>query len=111
MRRLRGLLVDWGGVLTSGLGESMAAWAADDGIDYAHFSAVMGQWLGPEARFEATYNPVHALERGELEVPEFEQHLAQQLWQGSGAAPSPDGVAFSLSNAAKKRRGCRKRSR
>jgi putative hydrolase of the HAD superfamily len=70
----------------------MADWAADDGIDYAHFSAVMGQWLGPEARFEATYNPVHALERGELEVPEFEQHLAQQLWQGSGTAPSPDGM-------------------
>jgi len=92
VRQMRGLVVDWGGVLTSGLGESMAAWAADDGIDYAHFSAVMTRWLGPEAGIEATYNPVHALERGELEVPEFEQHLAERLWHATGSAPSPEGM-------------------
>ena len=31
------------------------------------------------------WNPVHALERGELEVPEFEQRLAQGLRTRSGA--------------------------
>ena len=33
-RQLRGLVVDWGGVLTSGIGVSMAAWARSDGIAF-----------------------------------------------------------------------------
>jgi hypothetical protein len=32
----------------------------------------MRTWLGPGADLEAMVNPIHALERGEIEVPHFE---------------------------------------
>jgi putative hydrolase of the HAD superfamily len=85
---LRGLIVDWGGVLTTGLHDSMSAWAAADGIDYDRFGEVMRDWLGPQAGLEATFNPVHALERGEMEVPDFERHLTERLTAATGSAPA-----------------------
>ena len=76
--RPHGLVVDWGGVLTTGIGDAFGAWAAAEGIDYGHYLAVLKTWIGPDAVDPAT-NPMHALERGELEVPDFEQRLAQAL--------------------------------
>lgn len=75
---LRGLVVDWGGVLTSPLPTAMMAWCAADGIDFAQFAAVMREQLGM-AGADAETNPVHALERGELSVPHFETQLARRL--------------------------------
>ena len=72
---LRALIVDWGGVLTSGLDDSMRSWCESDGIDYRAFRQVMRTWLGDEA----IENPIHALERGEVEVPHFEEQLASHL--------------------------------
>lgn len=54
---LRGLVVDWGGVLTASLDGAMAAWARRDDIEYEHFRDVMRSWVrapaadgsGPEA--------------------------------------------------------------
>jgi putative hydrolase of the HAD superfamily len=89
---LRGLVVDWGGVLTSDLQTSMAAWADSDDIDVAHFQDVMRQWLGTSGGQEARWNPVHALERGELEVPEFEGRLAAALQTQSGVPVPADGL-------------------
>ncbi len=89
---MRGLIVDWGGVLTSGLGESMSAWCEDDGIDYAAFRSVMWEWLGPEVGEEARWNPVHALERGELEVPHFEASLAARLRRRDGSELPAEGL-------------------
>jgi epoxide hydrolase-like predicted phosphatase len=107
--RLRGLIVDWGGVLTASLDSAMSRWASDDGVDFEHFRAVMRSWLGsrrdePEAEHElpepvlaegpvaeleqavdrwdvasAGSSPVHRLERGELTPREFEQELAAEL--------------------------------
>ena len=37
MTDLRALIVDWGGVLTTPLQDSMLAWCDADGIDYVHF--------------------------------------------------------------------------
>lgn len=100
---LRGLIVDWGGVLTASLDNAMAQWAATDGVDFDHFRAVMRSWVGPRRRdgevegaqvlTEATVadleqapdagpagtSPVHRLERGELAPREFEQALAREL--------------------------------
>lgn len=45
----RGLLVDWGGVLTDPLDEAMTAWAARDGVAFTHFSEVMARWVGPRS--------------------------------------------------------------
>jgi epoxide hydrolase-like predicted phosphatase len=73
-----GLVVDWGGVLTTGIGDAVSTWAQAEGIDYGHYLAALKQWIGPEA-VDPAENPVHALERGELEVPDFERRLAEAI--------------------------------
>lgn len=82
---LRGLLVDWYGVMTDGLDQALTAWCADDGIDYGSFRSGMAEWFGEEGYLDATYNPVHALERGEMEVPDFEHRLAERLRRPDGS--------------------------
>jgi putative hydrolase of the HAD superfamily len=89
---LRGLVVDWGGVLTTGLDAALVGWSAADGIDYPHYQAAIGRLLGDSASHEARYNPVHALERGELALPDFEQRLAAELVTVSGAPVEPEGL-------------------
>ncbi|MEZ5186699.1 MAG: HAD family phosphatase [Candidatus Nanopelagicales bacterium] len=87
-----GLIVDWGGVLTVGMPEAMGSWAADESIDITAFIAVMRDWLGREYALEAVYNPIHALERGELQVPAFEQHLADALADRTGQSIEAAGL-------------------
>ena len=77
--RPRALVVDWGGVLTEPLDAAIRAWARIDGVDYEHYVAVMREWLGPHQGELARDNPVAALERGEIEVPHFEEELAARL--------------------------------
>jgi len=89
---LRGLVVDWGGVLTHDLLDAMSAWAEADGIDGERFRALMRDWLGPSVAAQARYNPVHALERGEIEVPDFERRLAEQLITTDGRPVQAEGL-------------------
>jgi putative hydrolase of the HAD superfamily len=89
---LRGLILDWGGVLTSDLQGAMDLWANKENIELAQFSHVMRDWLGEGAELESYVNPVHALERGEIEVPEFEQRLADGLSLRLGRQISPTGL-------------------
>lgn len=86
------LIVDWGGVLTTSLGPTFEQWAAEDGIDYPHYRSVMAELLGPVAAMEAGINPIHALERGELEVTDFEVQLAARLRTTNGAPVSAKGL-------------------
>jgi epoxide hydrolase-like predicted phosphatase len=96
---LRGLIVDWGGVLTASLDSAMAEWAATDGVDFEHFRSVMRSWVGQRVEAAepvlteavvadleqaadvgpAGSSPVHRLERGELGSGEFERALAEEL--------------------------------
>jgi epoxide hydrolase-like predicted phosphatase len=76
---LRGLIVDWGGVMTTDLRDCLADFCARDGIDYDAFRSVLRDWLGPAGEMSATGNPAHALERGEVAVQEFERQLAERL--------------------------------
>ena len=74
---LRGLVVDWGGVLTNSIRTTVKSWVEAEDISWDSYVACMRPWLteaygGPEA----VGNPVHALERGECTVPEFEQLFA-----------------------------------
>jgi len=92
MPDLTALVVDWGGVLTSDLGSSMAAWAAGDGIDLTAYRDVIRSLIGPLAGAQAAYNPVHALERGELEVPDFERRLAAELTARTGRPVRAQGL-------------------
>ncbi|MGZ4594823.1 MAG: HAD family hydrolase [Actinomycetes bacterium] len=79
MPELRALIVDWGGVLTEPLESAIRSWAEIDGVDFEHYSGVMRDWLGQHQGDLAVSNPVAALERGEIEVPHFEEQLAQRL--------------------------------
>lgn len=87
-----GLIVDFYGVLTDGIDEAMQAWSDVDGIEYSTFRAAMAECFGDGIATEVTFNPVHALERGELEVPDFERELAARLQSHDGTQVQADGL-------------------
>lgn len=89
---MKALIVDWGGVLTTSLGSTFEDWARADNIDYSHYREVMAELLGPLAAAEAAYNPIHALERGEMEVRDFEIQLAARLRTLDGGPVPPLGL-------------------
>lgn len=70
----------------------MRAWSDLDEIDYHHFQDAMSEWFGDFGGFEARFNPVHALERGEMEVPDFELELARRLTRRDGSPVEADGL-------------------
>jgi epoxide hydrolase-like predicted phosphatase len=88
----KGLIVDYGGVLTSALEHTMSAWAEADDIVIEDFSTAMKDWLGTSYGTEAKVNPIHALERGEIEIPHFEEQLAKRLRTRSGRPVEPEGL-------------------
>ncbi|MCZ3389624.1 MAG: HAD family phosphatase [Actinomycetia bacterium] len=92
MNELRGLIVDFYGVLTDGIDTAMRAWSDLDEIDYSHFQDAMSDWFGDFGGFEARFNPVHALERGEMEVPDFEVELARRLTRRDGRPLPSEGL-------------------
>jgi epoxide hydrolase-like predicted phosphatase len=94
----RALLVDWGGVLTTSLGDTFERWADEDGIDYPHYRSLMAELLGPEAGLEAGINPIHALERGEMELSDFEALLAARLRRTDGAPVPAEGLIGRMFN-------------
>ena len=93
-----GLIVDFYGVLTVDLDSAMTAWADSDGIDYLSFREAMADWFGEAGAVTVRLNPVHALERGELEVPDFEQQLAKRLRSWDGTPVAADGLVGRMFN-------------
>jgi epoxide hydrolase-like predicted phosphatase len=89
---LKALVVDWGGVLTEPLDSAIRAWADLDGVDFQHYVDVMRSWLGPHQGELARDNPVAALERGEIEVPHFEEQLAGRLSEVAGRPVEASGL-------------------
>jgi putative hydrolase of the HAD superfamily len=77
--KLRAVIVDWGGVMTGPLPDTVRAWVAADNIDYASYAAVMRAWVKDAYHADGAANPIHALERGECTDAEFEQLLAAQI--------------------------------
>ena len=92
MAELRALIVDYGGVLTSPLQDTMTSFCEDDEIDMSAFRRVMKEWLGASYGAEADANPVHALERGEIAIPDFERELARRLTTHDGREVEPAGL-------------------
>ena len=87
---LRGVIIDWAGVLTNPLRRTVRAWADAEGIDWDSYAACMRGWLDDAYHADAVGNPVHALERGECTVEEFEQILAARLLRlDGGTVPAP----------------------
>jgi putative hydrolase of the HAD superfamily/hydrolase len=87
----QGLLVDWGGVLTSGLEPALRRWAELDGFDFDSYLEAVMKWL-PSETAAAELNPVHALERGQLAVPDFERKLASMLVRHDGTPVPAEGL-------------------
>ncbi len=90
---LHGVIIDWAGVLTNPLRRTVRAWVAAEGIDWDSYAECMRSWLDDAylpAEPGAAGNPVHALERGECSVEEFEQTLAARLLRrDGGTVPAP----------------------
>jgi epoxide hydrolase-like predicted phosphatase len=89
---LKALIFDFGGVLTSPLVNSMNSFVDGDGIDSDSFRDAMRDWLGTSYGTDATESPVHALERGEIDVPDFERELAKRLTTVDGRPIEAEGL-------------------
>jgi putative hydrolase of the HAD superfamily len=83
---VRGVILDWGGVFTSPIADSVNAWLEHDQIDRESYVAVMRPWVQRAYGPGSAESPVHALERGEVPDEEFEQILAGLL-VGVGGGP------------------------
>ena len=90
--KLRGVITDWGGVLTSPILETVNAWIELEGIDRDSYAAVMRPWVTQAYGPDGSRNPVHALERGECTDEEFERQLASQLTRIDGSPVPADGL-------------------
>jgi putative hydrolase of the HAD superfamily len=89
---VRGVIVDWGGVLTSPISDTVREWLTAEGIDQARYAAVIRPWLRGAYDFDGAGNPVHALERGECTEAEFEQLLASKMVRLDGGPVFAEGL-------------------
>jgi putative hydrolase of the HAD superfamily len=97
---LRGVIMDWGGVLTSPIPEAMRSWLDADGIDQDSYTAVIRPWLRGAYTPDGESNPVHALERGECTPAEFEQLLASRIVRLDGGPVPAEGLLARMFAAA-----------
>ena len=88
----RGLVVDWGGVLTGDMRTAVQSWAESDGVPLDIYVGVIRDWMGEPYGIEARLNPIHALERGEISVPDFETRLAAALTGRTGRVFESEGL-------------------
>jgi putative hydrolase of the HAD superfamily len=90
--KLRAVVIDWGGVMTNPLAQTVNAWIEADGIDRASYSKVMRAWVAQAYDPNGAMNPIHALERGECSNEEFEQLLAAEITLIGGGAVAAGGM-------------------
>ncbi len=96
--QLRGVVIDWGGVMTNSIFDTVSAWLTAEGIDPASYLSVMRLWVrqaygtNSDPGTAAAASPIHALERGEWADEEFERLLAGQLSRLDGGAVEPAGL-------------------
>lgn len=89
---IRGVIFDWGGVLTIPIIETVSAWLEADQIDRGSYVAAIRPWIEQAYGPVNSESPVHALERGELTDPEFETILAGLLIGLDGGPVRADGL-------------------
>ena len=101
--QLRGVVTDWGGVMTTPILTTVRAWVQADGIDWDTYAAVMRPWVFgayENADQEAQQNPVHVLERGECSNADFEVMLAARLKTVAGGPVVAEGLLKRMFSAA-----------
>ena len=96
---LRGIITDWGGVLTTPILTTVRAWIEADGIDWESYRAVMRPWVTQAYDPDGLPNPIHALERGECSSLEFEQILAARLLRVDGSEVAAEGLLLRMFEA------------
>jgi len=84
---------DYGGVLTTPVRDSIAAWLDRDSIDPASFSTTIKAWLSRSAPDDT---PIRRLEIGELSTAEFDALLAEELIGKNGGAVAPEDLLKGL---------------
>jgi len=89
---LRGVITDWGGVMSSPILATVRAWIEADGIDWESYRAVMRPWVTDAYAVSGSPNPIHALERGECSGAEFEAILAARLLRLDGGSVLAEGL-------------------
>jgi putative hydrolase of the HAD superfamily len=89
---VRGLITDWGGVLTTPLKEAITAWIEADDVDADAYRLVMREWVSQAYAGDGVVNPIHGLEDGSLSPAEFERLLAERLRTRAGAVVPADGL-------------------
>ncbi|MEV7005752.1 HAD family phosphatase [Streptosporangium sp. NPDC051022] len=90
---LKGVLIDWAGVLTTSMSEAIAEWIVADRIDASHYHEVMRELIAHAySGSESRENAIHELERGEISGPDFERDLAAKLITLDGVPPSAEGL-------------------
>ncbi|MFC4586444.1 HAD family hydrolase [Sphaerisporangium corydalis] len=90
---VKGVLIDWGGVLTTGLRDAIAEWVLADAIDGSHYRDLMGELIRHAYEGEdGAESPIHGLERGEIAAAEFEAVLAARLMTLNGVPPVAEGL-------------------
>lgn len=90
--KLRGVITDWGGVLTTPILAMVRAWIEADGIDWNSYLAVMRAWISEAYDHRRGQNPIHLLERGECSGAEFERVLAARLLRVDGGPVPAEGL-------------------
>ena len=88
----RGVILDWGGVMTNPIRDMVAVWLDDEDVDHAHYAAVMRPWVTGAYDQNGDANPIHALERGECTVEEFERLLASRIARRNGVQIVAEGL-------------------
>ena len=81
-----GLVVDWGGVLTTPVDESFTAFLTDERIDPSSFATVM------RAMHDEPGSPLHRVEVGDIDRQAFEHALAARLRRDDGREVSASGL-------------------
>lgn len=76
---VRGVIFDWGGVITTPIVDTVMAWLEADGISRESYSAAMRPWVRQAYGPDQAESPIRGLERGELSDADFEQTLAAAL--------------------------------
>lgn len=89
MAAVEAVILDFGGVLTTPIRDSIAAWIEADGIRPESFTSTLKEWLGRNA---SPGTPIHRLETGELAEEEFDALLAARLTTYAGTPVDPAGV-------------------
>jgi len=99
---VQAVITDWGGVLTQPIGDTVRDWIVADQIDWDTYVSVVGPWLADAYDVLNTgANPVHALERGECTVADFERLLAERLITTTGERVTADGLLTRMLSASK----------